>query len=633
MISSWSTLKTFVLSVLLIAGFSATIAAPSVALAKGPSQKYFWAIDEDARHVFIGKLPVPAELQMKGNCYRLTYDEKGVVTKIEYFRGGRLSNDPATGVAQITIEFVDGFEKRIGKNIWGRPLQSKQGFYSSRVKMDPSTHKGTMFLYDEFGNLTADEDGVAQYKWELDDKGNVIKELLFDTRGARLEDKTGQYEVRYKADAEHHVIERAIYSKEGELRADDDGVAIRRTTYDANGMRTEVRVFGPDEQLVGYQNAAIIQFTWNKGGARTELRVMDNHKKILRITQDTFDERGNRLTRHIYKAENVPMAPGVASLQYKYDELNNNTWVASYDSVGKFVDDEDGTTETYWSYDAKGFELEERFKKSDGKIGVDNSVGFAIKKVTRDHEENATEERYFDENEKLMITVNGYAVRKAKYNPDHDLLEVTYYDVDERPLNTPPYGVAKSTWKYDESGLSTDATFYNTKDEVVAITDSTKENFMRGMATASNTSTEGSFKSGEGQYAVDYDPRVWQVTKELSDQADLGLMHFSSEAFALIFHRKSSETVADAMKTFVDGLKKNSSNVTVLTDEKRTVHNHEVQFAQVEADSKSQTFIYLTYFVKTRRGIVMISTGSTKETFKTHESDMLALLNAVSYSD
>ncbi|MEO6939149.1 MAG: hypothetical protein ABI444_03295, partial [Candidatus Kapaibacterium sp.] len=79
----------FFFAVLLLLGTLNGLPNRTDAFAKGATQKYFWVVDEDTRMVFVGHFPVDAALQSKANCYRMTYDENGVLTKIEYLKAGR----------------------------------------------------------------------------------------------------------------------------------------------------------------------------------------------------------------------------------------------------------------------------------------------------------------------------------------------------------------------------------------------------------------------------------------------------------------------------------------------------------------------------------------------------------------
>ena len=215
----------------------------------------------------------------------------------------------------------------------------------------------------------------------------------------------------------------------------------------------------------------------------------------------------------------------------------------------------------------------------------------------------------------------------------HDQLGQAYFGIDTLPIDTPPYGIARGAWEYDEAGIETAEDYYNTKDEEVEITDSTKEAFLHAKLKALNVNVEGSYKNIEGQYSVDYDSRIWQVSNKLVPQADLGLLHFSGQSFAIFFHNAATSTLDEAVTATIDRMKKNATTVQVLTNETRSVHNHDAVFLKIAATAKAQSFIYLAYLVKTRRGLVIITTGSVKANFPEHEAEMMTLLNAVNYSD
>jgi hypothetical protein len=625
--------NTFLFAALLLLGTLNALPNRTEAIAKTATQKYYWRVDEDTRMVFVGHFPVDAALQSKANCYRMTYDENGVLTKIEYLKAGRPAYDPRYNTAMIVIEHEDGFEKRSFMNIWGRPQRCDAGYFSCRIKFDLAKHTGVIYTYDEFGDRAADKDGVAEYRFELDKNGDIVKGLPFDENGERKMAAAGKYEVRNKANAKHQLIEGGIYAETGGAITATEGDAFRRTTYDLNGMPTEIRMFGPDEQLVGNHNVAVTQFTWSLTGQQVARRDLDNHGKLLKLTALTYDEFGNITEWRNFGADEHLIGSGVAETKYTYDSFNNETLAANFDSSGKPVIDPNGLAATRFSYDAKGFLIEIRHFGTDGKLIIDSEYNYAIKKFARDGNEDFVEEQCLNSQEKLTLCKQGYAIRRYTWNARHDELSDSYFGVDTLPIDIPPYGIARGEWEYDETGIETGEDYYNTKDEEVEITDSTKDAFLHAKTKSLNVNVEGSYKNIEGQYSLDYDSRLWQVSEKLFPQGDLGLLHFSGQSFALFFHHTSTGTLDEAVTKMIERMKISANKVEMLSHETRSVHNHNVAFCKVEAMVKGQSFVYLIYLAKTRHGLVTITTGSVKANFPQHEAEMMTVLNAVNYSD
>jgi hypothetical protein len=625
--------NTFLFAALLLLGTLNALPNRTDAFAKGATQKYFWVVDEDTRMVFVGHFPVDAALQSKANCYRMTYDENGVLTKIEYLKAGRLAYDPRYNTAMIVIEHEDGFEKRSFMNIWGRPQRCDAGYFSCRIKFDLAKHTGVIYTYDEFGDRAEDKDGAAERRFVLDKNGDILKALPFDANGERKMAAVGKYEVRNKANAKHQLIESGIYTETGEAIASADDGALRRTTYDPNGMPTEIRIFGPDEQLAGNQNIAITQYTWSLTGQQLARRVLDHHTKLLRLIEWTLDEFGNITEWRNFGPDGRLIGPGVAITKFTYDPFNNETSAANFDSSGKPVIDANGLAETRFGYDVKGHLIEIRHFGYDHKLTIDSEGNYAIEKLVRDGNEDMVEEQFLNSQEKLTLCRGGYAIRRNTWDAMHDQLSQSFFGVDTLLIDIPPYGIARGEWEYDETGIETGEDYYNTKDEEVEITDSTKDAFLHAKTKSLNVNVEGSYKNIDGQYSLEYDSRVWQVSEKLFPQGDLALLHFSGQCFALFLHRLSAVTLDESVAKMIELMKISANKVEMLSHETRSVHNHNVAFCKVEAMVKGQSFVYLIYLAKTRHGLVTITTGSVKANFPQHEAEMMTVLNAVNYSD
>jgi hypothetical protein len=86
-----------------------------ILLINGCSRKpanYYRKVDIGSRYEIIGKYPVADKIVNKINCYHFIYNEKGKITKVEYLIGGKPRNDSHFGVAQIIIEYSEGYEKK-----------------------------------------------------------------------------------------------------------------------------------------------------------------------------------------------------------------------------------------------------------------------------------------------------------------------------------------------------------------------------------------------------------------------------------------------------------------------------------------------------------------------------------------
>lgn len=89
-----------------------------------------------------------------------------------------MGTDSEFGVAQIKIEYSEGFEKRIFQDAEGKAIANNNGVYSLRLKIDNNGNPISLFNYDGEGNITADnnnEEGRGIKSIRINKKGNVIE--------------------------------------------------------------------------------------------------------------------------------------------------------------------------------------------------------------------------------------------------------------------------------------------------------------------------------------------------------------------------------------------------------------------------------------------------------------------------
>ena len=185
-----------------------------------PPSNYYRFIELDGHFKYKGRYPVADNLADKVNCYHFLYDDKGRVTKIEYRKGGSLSEDSYFGTAIVTIEYSEGFEKWTFFNREGQAAQNSDKVYAVRLKLDNNARVVAMFNYDEADKLTKDDNGVFQYQWQLDDRGFRVISLRYDDKGNRIFDNQGVLELRFKYDKDGNQIETRQY-----------GVHVLETVY------------------------------------------------------------------------------------------------------------------------------------------------------------------------------------------------------------------------------------------------------------------------------------------------------------------------------------------------------------------------------------------------------------------
>ena len=600
--------------------------------ASAQTTKYFWTIEIGQKHQIVCLHPVEPKMQQKGRVCRVTYGKDGKIELIEYLSAGKLSNDVGPGAAMIKVEYQGDFERRSFLNKFGRSIEANGGFNAERFKMDNETHRGSVFFYDEFGNPTTNNAGVARYQWELDNNGNVVKEYGLDLDGERTADNSGIYEVRYKLDDKGRRTEVRNIGKDGQLVLNSDGVAIERFKWNDNFNIIEAENFGPDELPLGRRSAAKLELKWDDRDDRTEVRIYDDNGKLLRITRESFDDRGNTLEKDQYEEEGKLLSEGICRTTYRYDDANRLLEVDEYDKDGKLLNDDGESAQEILNYDANGNLIEKRFNNSDGKLTLDKSTGYAIKRFVYDAKGHSIEDRYFDGDQKPIMIKAGYAIERRKYSDLGDQTESLYFDRDDHPVDAPP-GVQRVVWTYNDAGKTLDVKRYNAKGVLVNL-DSLRAHPTVSDVAATVTGTTGLLKSKEGGYQFKYNTSLWEISREqLSEKADFGLVHKSSDAFGMIFHHEDDESPADVLKAVLSDLESSMTNVSLVRKEYKTVNNHDMLFAHVQADLKDGTWEWQMYIAKTKKGHITIMCGSPKKSFDRLEPELIEFLNGMAVTE
>ncbi len=603
------------------------------ALFAAENVKYFWNVEIDQSHAIIGYHPVDAKLIGKVRCCRVTYDKQGRVTMLEYLGAGRASFDNSSGASMVKIEYQDGFERRSYLNSFGRSMTCNGGFNSERIKMDKESHKGSLFVYDEFGNLTADQSGAARYQWDLDDKGFIIKEIKMDVEGERVANNEGVYEERYKLDDKERLIEQRYFGKDGQLIADQNGVAIKKLKWDGGHNVLELQSFGPDELLLGRKSVATADFIWDDRDNRIEAKYFDDNGKLLRIIKNTFDANGNLTEKQLFDDVDKPRAEGVAKTTYTFDAQNHITRLTIFDKDGKKMNDDDLTCEVVYSYDDKGNLVDRKYLKADGTPGIDKSEGYATKHMIYESRGHSIQDHYLDESGKPIMLEAGYSIERRKFNDAGDEIEATYFDREDRPVELKD-GVQRTAWLYDATGKTTDVHNYDATGREINL-DSLRN--ATPAASDASTSVIGSMsvlKSTEGGYVFKYNNSLWEQSKEQnSAKPDFALSHRSGSSFALIFHHESEDAPADVLKSLMSDYEGSMKDVSLVRKEYKSVNNHDALYAQIQANINDVPFIIVQYIFRTKTGHVIILCGAPKTSFDKLEQEMMGLLNGMTITE
>ncbi len=275
------------------------------------NEKYFQQVILDNKFSITGLNSINKK---RMNCYRFTYNNANKLIKVEYIgsKKGKLEIDPYFGVAQIEIEYTNGYETRRFLNKRDNPMRDNiSGVHHIRIKLDKNNDPTSIFNHNIMGELINDKYGVAQYFWINDDNGQRIKSIRLNRHGERIADKEGFYELRAVYNNNNRMIEQLHYDEKGQPITDGDKIAKIKYNYNKKGELVETSYLGSDGQLQESKlfRIAIIRSKFDDNGFLIEQSfygtdeqlkdIHDNKNGLFAMKRLIYDKHGT-LKKVIY---------------------------------------------------------------------------------------------------------------------------------------------------------------------------------------------------------------------------------------------------------------------------------------------------------------------------------------------
>ncbi|MBT3219101.1 MAG: serine/threonine protein kinase [Proteobacteria bacterium] len=305
---------------------------------------------------------------------RFDHDDKGRLVKTSYFNadGGAVVPDTEEGgCAVIEVEYQPRVQVSTCLNQEGHPTVNLQGICRYEIGLGKRGYEATHQYYGALNNPIS-LDGISSWQIQHNDYGNAIEVgPFYDVAGKIVPSPQGGYLVRQLWDDEGKLVEKSYLDQDRKLVNGPEGAAIERRSFHLGGNQ---RTFA------GYDS-------------QSRPTTMVDGYASLKTEADHF---GRIVTTSYLNAEGKPTANihGIAS--------ETVTWEASgYQQDQRFFDvdghqvssSESGFHRTVWTRDAMGFVLEESFFDANDKPVLYQS--YATRKIKRDKWGNAIDIRFF----------------------------------------------------------------------------------------------------------------------------------------------------------------------------------------------------------------------------------------------
>jgi len=372
---------------------------------------YYYQISFDKDHKVIGRLHVKEADPLNSVAhYRLSYDNKGKLRWLRYYRRGRLWADPYLGLIQLQVQYFDEGERWIFLDEENNPIPNVLGVYSLKIYAKKN-RKINVFSYDKEDNLTKDNEGVA-HRVILFDKKRNAEILLFDENGNRVISKSGFYRMELKYDKFKRVIEMSNYDAEGRLLDPVERTSIIQYNYDRFGNKFEERYLGADKELKSTPESgiAVVRAKFNDHGFLIEKTFygIDNLLKKhnvdgCAILQDVLNEWDELVeTRCIDEHNQLAIRHGCSIAKIKRDFNGNVRELSCFDKDGKLNESEfRGCEVNQYKYNDMGWLIRYRCLDADRNLKNDkDGVAFSEWEYTKDETEFKIKK--YDKNGKIV---------------------------------------------------------------------------------------------------------------------------------------------------------------------------------------------------------------------------------------
>lgn len=383
------------------------------------------------------------ESKSKISRYLLTYDEKGLLTKLLYVG---LQNVPAGDAENV---------------------------YGIQYKYDDKGHKIEEQFLGADGTPTCNGIGLSIKQFEYDEENNwsAVRYLNIDREASH--DGNNCPLVRIKSDEWGNRIEETYHTIDGELSVRTDmGVSGFKYEYDDNGHCISHICIGIDgnnmpcrygyvKHNFGYDENGYINIEsffdgdgnpasmLDDGNSVSSYRI-ENNKCGFPVTRSMFDEDGNpfECTYGFSKLiMNYDSLGNMLSIEYRnksgepveynglyskislnYDEFYHVVSMRYYDTKNNLTINEDGISGILTEYNRQGAVTSIKFVDDKGKLTIGSGF-YAQKKIDYDELGNEKTWQFFDAEGHLANNDNGVAREEFVYDSKTNfLIETRQYD-------------------------------------------------------------------------------------------------------------------------------------------------------------------------------------------------------------
>lgn len=360
-----------------------------------------------------------------GQAY--SYDDKGRIVEVRFLgrdgevRGNKIGlaikqyeYDKNNNWTQVTYLTADRQPSHDGNNCplvkiehdkWGNRI----GEHYFTINGKPSFRKDVL---------------ACGFSYEYDDHGCLLNQGYVDGNNRLVTNKYGFAQLRQQYDENGHVTQLEFLDKDGKRtnNTTDDGEVISKMTMevDERGLALSTAYYDIKD------------------------RPMENSHGVHR-TDCQYDSVGN-ITQAVYRDKNHRLAHYSGfncKVKHVYNDYGQRESISFYDENDRLTYNEDGVARYQYTYDNSGNIIKYEYIDKDGKTLVNSHDGFAVQKISYDVIGNIKTVHHYNCSMQPCMASYGYHAKEYTYDEKTNFMtEEKYYNVNNQIIKTERYTYA-----------------------------------------------------------------------------------------------------------------------------------------------------------------------------------------------
>lgn len=423
-------------------------------------------------------LPDNNQNMSKIKRFHYTRNEKGYITKVTYHANdadeleeSAIGDNNNIYGKLFDLDSIGRVRKVTYINHEGKPMTDKYGVGYIRYNNASFEKIDTVEYLGSDGNLAYNEQKFARMISKIDKYGNPIEQWYEGADEKPCFNYQNIHRQVINFNDKGYMIEVRYYDFEGNLTYCAENYAIQRGKYDSRGRAIEVSHYDVnDKPCYTKDNYHILRTKYDSNDRIVESSFFDikdnpcfEKNNGAHTIKAKYDKHNYIIERSIFNTTNKPdISPiaGYCKEIIKFDDYHRVLSIKVYNIDGTpGINIQDNTSEWRFSYDSRGNLIQLNCIGTNDKPCI-CKYGYASRNYKYDAYGNQIEESYYGiQNEPVYI--NMYNSIQYDYYPNGLIKEIRHYDENGKLcLNKDWYAMVR--YEYDANGHQTKASYFDT---------------------------------------------------------------------------------------------------------------------------------------------------------------------------